>query len=211
MQLPLALGDGDAAGRPHPRRRRRSGMIFFLPYVLAEVAAGLIWRFVYDGDYGLLANDLAQRSAPTPPLCAGRSRPGRCTPILVVDRLEVLRLPHDALHRRACSRSTATSTRRRASTAPPRWQMLRLRHAAAARLDHPAFGVLRRARLAPALRPDHAADQGGPSDSTQTMVTFLYTFGVTRMRDRLRQRGRRGAVRHLRRLRLRLQADLDAP
>ena len=30
-------------------------LIFFLPYVLAEVAAGLIWRFVYDGDYGLFA------------------------------------------------------------------------------------------------------------------------------------------------------------
>jgi raffinose/stachyose/melibiose transport system permease protein len=25
-------------------------LIFFLPYVLADVAAGLIWRFVYDGD-----------------------------------------------------------------------------------------------------------------------------------------------------------------
>src|SRR6478736_2485980 len=30
-------------------------LIFFLPYVLADVAAGLIWRFVYDGDYGLFA------------------------------------------------------------------------------------------------------------------------------------------------------------
>lgn len=30
-------------------------LVFFLPYVLADVAAGLIWRFVYDGDYGLFA------------------------------------------------------------------------------------------------------------------------------------------------------------
>jgi raffinose/stachyose/melibiose transport system permease protein len=29
-------------------------MLFFLPYMLAEVAAGLIWKFVYDGNYGLL-------------------------------------------------------------------------------------------------------------------------------------------------------------
>ena len=28
-------------------------MIFFLPYILADVAAGLIWRFMFDGDYGL--------------------------------------------------------------------------------------------------------------------------------------------------------------
>jgi raffinose/stachyose/melibiose transport system permease protein len=30
-------------------------MIFFLPYILADVAAGLIWRFMFDGDYGLLS------------------------------------------------------------------------------------------------------------------------------------------------------------
>ena len=30
-------------------------MIFFLPYILADVAAGLIWRFMFDGDYGLAA------------------------------------------------------------------------------------------------------------------------------------------------------------
>ena len=30
-------------------------MIFFLPYMLADIAAGLIWRFMFDGDYGLAA------------------------------------------------------------------------------------------------------------------------------------------------------------
>src|SRR5262245_50082949 len=30
-------------------------LVFFLPYVLADVAAGMIWRFVYDGDFGLVA------------------------------------------------------------------------------------------------------------------------------------------------------------
>src|SRR5579875_3417455 len=30
-------------------------MIFFLPYVLADVSAGLIWRFMFDGDYGLIS------------------------------------------------------------------------------------------------------------------------------------------------------------
>src|SRR6218665_2254418 len=28
--------------------------LFFLPYMLAEIAAGLIWKFVYDGNYGLV-------------------------------------------------------------------------------------------------------------------------------------------------------------
>nr|WP_321455829.1 sugar ABC transporter permease [uncultured Cohaesibacter sp.] len=30
-------------------------LIFFLPYILAEVATGLIWSFVFDGDYGVTA------------------------------------------------------------------------------------------------------------------------------------------------------------
>jgi raffinose/stachyose/melibiose transport system permease protein len=30
-------------------------LLFFLPYVLADVAAGMIWRFVYDGQFGLVA------------------------------------------------------------------------------------------------------------------------------------------------------------
>ena len=29
--------------------------IFFLPYILGEVVAGLIWRYMYDGNYGVVA------------------------------------------------------------------------------------------------------------------------------------------------------------
>src|SRR5204862_1603532 len=31
-------------------------MLFFMPYILAEIATGLIFSFVYDGDYGLVAS-----------------------------------------------------------------------------------------------------------------------------------------------------------
>src|SRR6202022_1017703 len=29
--------------------------IFFLPYILGEIVAGLIWRYMYDGNYGVVA------------------------------------------------------------------------------------------------------------------------------------------------------------
>ena len=68
VQLPLALGDGGAARRPRCAARPRFRLIFFLPYILADVAAGLIWRFVYDGDYGLVSprsrRDLRRRRRP---------------------------------------------------------------------------------------------------------------------------------------------------
>ena len=52
-------------------------MLFFLPYVLAEIATGLIFSFVYDGDYGLLAVDLPRCSAPRRRICWPARRP-RC-------------------------------------------------------------------------------------------------------------------------------------
>jgi len=54
IQLPLALAIAQLLGG------KQWGtitfrMIFFLPFILAEVAAGLIWRFMFDGDVGLVS------------------------------------------------------------------------------------------------------------------------------------------------------------
>src|SRR5262249_7280317 len=54
LQLPLALGMALLLSR------RQVGtiafrLIFFLPYILADVAAGLIWRFMFDGEYGFVS------------------------------------------------------------------------------------------------------------------------------------------------------------
>jgi len=53
IQLPLAMWAALAlAGTAKLTNAIRT--LFFLPYMLAEVAAGLIWKFVYDGNYGLV-------------------------------------------------------------------------------------------------------------------------------------------------------------
>ncbi len=53
VQLPFALAMAMmVAGRIKGAALFR--MIFFLPYVLADVAAGLIWHFMFDGGYGLV-------------------------------------------------------------------------------------------------------------------------------------------------------------
>src|SRR4051794_2875067 len=54
VQLPLALGLAIALSNRF-RGAVALRMLFFLPYVLAEIATGLIFSFVYDGDYGLMA------------------------------------------------------------------------------------------------------------------------------------------------------------
>ena len=74
FQLPLALGMAILLA-DRVRGTASFRLIFFLPYILAEIAAGLIWRFVYDGEYGLLAKlwelfggDAALTSSPNPTL-----------------------------------------------------------------------------------------------------------------------------------------------
>ena len=57
-------------------------MIFFLPYVLADVAAGLIWRFMFDGDYGL-PSAITGCSASRRSFCSP-TRTGRFSAVLIV-------------------------------------------------------------------------------------------------------------------------------
>ena len=52
VQLPLALSLALIVGR-QMRGRAVFRTIFFLPYVLSEVVAGVVWRFLYQPDSGL--------------------------------------------------------------------------------------------------------------------------------------------------------------
>jgi raffinose/stachyose/melibiose transport system permease protein len=72
VQLPLAL----ALALLLAERFRGAvalRMLFFMPYVLAEIATGLIFSFVYDGDYGLLAAIYRLFGAEAPHLLASPS------------------------------------------------------------------------------------------------------------------------------------------
>ena len=68
VQIPLALFLANLISN-RIRGAVAFRLIFFLPYVLADVAAGLIWRFVFDGDYGLVAA-AANLSAFRPRICS---------------------------------------------------------------------------------------------------------------------------------------------
>ena len=131
-------------------------LLFFVPYMLAEVAAGLIWRFVYDGDYGLVS--------------AVGNGLGLHPPFVLADkfwvhaghhggdRVEVFRLPHDDLHRRPAV-DPARGDRGGAARRRQAWP------------DHPPHqdpddlvvdrrvDVLRHHRRAAAVRRHHSADQ----------------------------------------------------
>ena len=145
-------------GSAAPTRFR---LIFFLPYVLAEIAAGPDLALRLRRRLRPAGQALDRCSAPRRRMC-WPSRDLAMYAILVVVvwkyfgfHMMLYIAGLQQIDRRRCTRPPASTARRALAD-------LRLRHGAAARIDDPAVGVLRHPRLAPAVRPDHAADQGRP-------------------------------------------------
>ena len=178
IQLPLALAMAILLA-DRIRGAVTFRMIFFVPYVLAEVAAGLIWRFVYDGDYGLLAKAAAALGFAAPYVLADRELAMYAILVVVVWKyfgfhmmLYIAGLQQiDPNLYEAAHIDGATGRQIFARvTLPLLGPTIRL---------SVFFAVLGSIQFFDLIMP---LTKGGPSDSTQTLVTYLYSYGVTRMR-----------------------------
>ncbi|MEP7454162.1 sugar ABC transporter permease [Phyllobacterium sp. SB3] len=153
-------------------------LIFFLPYVLADVAAGLIWRFVYDGDYGLFAALSAFLGIATPYVLADRDLAIYAVLAVVVWKYFGFHMMLFIAGLQSIDKSILEAAEIDGATG---WQ--KFRHITLPLLGSTVrlsifFAVIGSLQLFDMIMPLTA---GGPSNSTQTMVTFLYTYGVTRM------------------------------
>jgi raffinose/stachyose/melibiose transport system permease protein len=154
-------------------------MLFFLPYVLAEIAAGLIFRFVYDGDYGLVAAIFRAFGATAPFMLASTE-----TSMLAI--LIVIVWKYFGFHMMLFIAALQSFDRNLLEAAhidgASRFQMLRY---VVIPLLYPSirlsvfFAVIGSLQLFDLVMP---LTRGGPADSSHTMVSFLYSFGVMRMR-----------------------------
>ena len=206
VQLPLALSLALILARKF-RGAVALRMLFFMPYILAEIATGLIFCFVYDGDYGLLAAICRLFGATAPHLLASPQTSMLAILIVIVWKyfgfhMMLFIAALQGMDQTLVEAGKIDGATRFAEPAPYRDPP--------ALSDHPAVGVLRHRRLAAAVRPDHAADPRGTCG-------FLAHHGELPLhirRDahagRFRQRGRRHSVRHLRHLRLHLQTLVHA-
>lgn len=177
VQLPLALGLAvllaDRARGTHAYR-----LIFFLPFVLAEIAAGLIWRFVYDGDYGLLVKVWGWFGATAPQVLAEPELAMVAILVVVVWKYFGFHMVLYIAGLQQIDRTLYEAARIDGASA---WQTF-------TRVTLPLLGptirlsvffaILGSLQFFDLIMP---LTKGGPSNSTQTMVTYLYNFGVTRM------------------------------
>ncbi|WP_430383990.1 carbohydrate ABC transporter permease [Aureimonas ureilytica] len=178
LQLPLALWLATLVSNRIPGVTAFR-LVFFLPYVLADVAAGLIWRFIYDGDYGLVASLSSLVGVATPYVLADRDTAIYAVLAVVVWKyfgfhmmlfIAGLQSIDKSLYEAADIDGATPWQKFRTITLPLLSPTIRL---------SVFFSVIGSLQLFDMIMP---LTGGGPSNSTQTMVTFLYTYGVTRMK-----------------------------
>jgi raffinose/stachyose/melibiose transport system permease protein len=179
VQLPLALSLAIALATRF-RGAVALRMLFFLPYVLAEVATGLIFSFVYDGDYGLLAAIWRAFGSEAPPHLLGSTSTAMLAILIVVVwkyfgfHMMLFIAALQGLGRELVEAAQVDGANRLQVlahiTLPHLYPTMRL---------SVFFAIVGSLQLFDVVMP---LTQGGPADSSQTMVTFLYTFGFTRMR-----------------------------
>ena len=154
-------------------------MVFFLPYILAEVATGLMFSFVYDGDYGLLALIYRQFGAQAPHLLASPQTSFAAILLVIVWKYFGFHMMLFIAALQGLDRNMVEAARIDGAS---RWQLLRF-------IILPSlyptirlsafFAIVGSLQLFDLVMP---LTRGGPADSSHTMVSFLYTFGITRMR-----------------------------
>ena len=178
IQLPLALAMAILLAD-----RFRSAvlfrMIFFVPYILAEVAAGLIWRFVYDGDYGLLAKIATTLGFAAPYVFADRDLAMYAILVVIVWKYFGFHMMIYIAGLQQIDPNLYEAAHIDGATSRQILWRVTLPLLRPTILLSVFFAVLGSIQFFDLIMP---LTKGGPSDSTQTMVTYLYTYGITRMR-----------------------------
>lgn len=177
IQMPLALGLALLVYRKTPTNTLFR-LVFFLPYILAEVAAGLIWSFVFDGDYGIassLSHALGQESIY---VLADRqwAFPAIMTVIvwkyfgfhMMIYIAALQGVPKDLVE---AAKLEGAKPRQVALFV----QIPLIKHAI---VVSGFFAIIGSLQIFDIIIP---MTNGGPSNSTHTIVTYLYTFGLSRL------------------------------
>ncbi|MGV7219745.1 carbohydrate ABC transporter permease [Bradyrhizobium sp. UFLA05-112] len=154
-------------------------MLFFMPYILAEIATGLIFSFVYDGDYGLVASIWRAFGSEAPHLLASTDTAMLAVLIVIVWKYFGFHMMLFIAALQSLDRSLIEAARIDGAT-----RSQTLRHVVIPLL-YPTirlsvfFAIIGSLQLFDLVMP---LTRGGPADSSNTMVSFLYNNGISRMR-----------------------------
>ena len=153
--------------------------IFFLPYILGEVVAGLIWRYMYDGNYGVVALICHAFGLEAPQVLATEGWAEAALLLVVVWKYFGFHMALFIAGRQSVPEDVLESAQidgasRRQSTFHIILPLMK--PVVILSLFFSILGSLQFFAMIIALTG------GGPSNSTHSAVSFLYTFGIKRMR-----------------------------
>ena len=206
VQLPLALAVAVmVAGRIVGAVWFR--MIFFLPYVLAPVAAGLIWHFMFDGDYGVVGAVTTALGAPPYFLLADKTWAFSAVLVVVLWKYFGFHMMLYIAGLQGIDGALLEAAEMDGASACP---AVLAHHPSAAWPDDPAVGLLLDHRRAAGLRHHCAADWRRSVRDHQHDGLVPVLFRAHPDADWFQFGRRSGALHHLRDLRLRLPTDRDA-
>ncbi|MEX0828408.1 MAG: sugar ABC transporter permease [Haliea sp.] len=178
IQMPLALLVATMLAEREPLTNTFR-LIFFLPYVLAEVTAGLIWRFIYDGDYGVVANVVTWLGIDPVYVLADPNFAIYAILLVIVWKYFGLHMILFIAGLQQIDRSLYEAARIDGAGGWKLFTSITLPLLAPTIRLSIFFSVVGAMQLFDVIMP---MTGGGPSDSTQTIVTYLYNFGITRTR-----------------------------
>lgn len=153
--------------------------IFFLPFMLAEVAAGLIWKFVYDGNYGLLPIIGDTLHTKMPFVLADKFWVIPAIMLVITWKYFGFHMMIFIAGLQSIPGEVIEAAR---LDGVKKWQIVRhikipmIRSAIVISVFFAITGAL---QLFDVIIP---LTGGGPSHSSHTIVTFLYQFGILRMK-----------------------------
>lgn len=153
-------------------------LLFFLPYVLADVAAGMIWRFVYDGQFGLVAGIFNTFGMEAPFWLAERQVAFYAVLGVIVWKYFGFHMMLFVAGLQSIDKSVLEAADIDGATGWQKFYRVTLPMLGSTVRLSVFFAVIGSLQLFDMIMP---LTGGGPSNATQTLVTFLYSFGVMRM------------------------------
>jgi raffinose/stachyose/melibiose transport system permease protein len=153
--------------------------IFFLPYVLGEIAAGLIWRYMYDGNYGLVALIFRALGLEPPQVLATEGWAEAALLLVVVWKYFGFHMALFIAGRQSVPDDVLESAQIDGATRRQATFHIILPLMKPVVILSLFFSILGSLQFFTMIIP---LTEGGPSNSTHSAVSYLYTFGIKRMR-----------------------------
>jgi raffinose/stachyose/melibiose transport system permease protein len=153
--------------------------IFFLPYILGEIVAGLIWRYMYDGNYGVVAVIYRWFGQEAPEVLATQGWATAALLLVIIWKYFGFHMALFVAGRQGIDNDVLEAARIDGAS---RWQTTAsvvlplMRPVVVLSLFFSILGSLQAFAIIVALT------DGGPSNSTHSAVSYLYNFGIKRMR-----------------------------